>query len=79
MEDKVNDNKLSEALNGKYNLVGKHPGIYIFKGVKVDFRSCTTQEADKMIELGFNGLVKITPKDDSKAKESDAASKDKSK
>lgn len=51
---------LSAAITGKYKMApGFAPGTYTFAGREIDTSTCDLAEADTMVGLGFNLLVKV--------------------
>lgn len=50
--------KLSDAIKDHYQLDGKHPGKYTFKGREIDFSTCSLKDAETMHAMGFPGLKK---------------------
>lgn len=53
---------LSSALQGKYKMApGYAPGTYTFAGRTIDTSTCDLEDADIMVRLGFQELVKVSP------------------
>ena len=50
--------KLSPHISRYYSLRGIKPGVVIFKGEKLDFRTLTKAQADKAFEAGCPYLQK---------------------
>lgn len=58
---------VSTALDGHFKMAkGKHPGVYTYKGVKIDTRTCTLNKAQEVVNLGWKGLVAVELKKEPK-------------
>jgi hypothetical protein len=57
--------KLSPHISKYYSLIGIKPGVLIFKGEKLDFRSISKERADRAYAEGCQYLrKKRKPKED---------------
>lgn len=70
-----NKPQLSQALQGKFEMVGYVPGEFQFKGLKFDTTKCSEKDVEAAIAAGFKGIRKIekkganeTPSDSKKEK-----------
>ncbi|REE01135.1 hypothetical protein [Marinoscillum furvescens] len=51
---------ISSHIKDRYRLVGILPGEVEYRGFRVDFRTITAAEADKLYALGYKRLVPVS-------------------